>query len=514
MELFPGSQRGRYRICVSSENWKINDKSKDSTYVQFERALQLIDDTEKQRILKFFRIEDKKSALIGRLILNSMICSATGISNRDLVWHRTDKGKPYIDQECLETMQKLILVLVLAVISFARPSAQRLRPNDNDVDSTQLYYFAEQMNDDLIVTIDTVNEQDGLEYTGKVKKINIDPLFKTSTPAASSFQIFTNEQAEQLTAFYMLNHEEEECGLVYDYYKSSLNTFLGFASYAYQGSDKAPSITALVANSPNYIRYTDTSITPQELYQEKSCGGTSAPEGGVYYYNEYYTSFAIEKFGILDFECVPNTIVPQSKVTSCTNTSSSNLPTLKGYRIGVALNQSASDIKDLILRFGPVLRVHFRNKYMIIIGWRQAPIVDRWLVLVMNLNHYFFVDSFEISNYEFFDVLVVFNLDDADKCVEITASTPVSQCPCLTTSDPRDACKTPATVDCTKTPTDAACAEDCEDNTKKTITECACVVGDKRDACKGAGKDASGSVRVVLGVIAAAVVLPVIALFC
>ncbi|KAA6400923.1 MAG: L-aminoadipate-semialdehyde dehydrogenase-phosphopantetheinyl transferase [Streblomastix strix] len=103
MDLFPRSQRGRYRICVSSENWKINEKPKDSTSVQFERALQLIDDTEKQRILKFFRIEDKKSALLGRLILNSMICSATGISNKDLVWHRTDKGKPYIDQECLES---------------------------------------------------------------------------------------------------------------------------------------------------------------------------------------------------------------------------------------------------------------------------------------------------------------------------------------------------------------------------------------------------------------------------
>ncbi|KAA6345530.1 MAG: hypothetical protein EZS28_052153, partial [Streblomastix strix] len=221
------------------------------------------------------------------------------------------------------------------------------------IDSTSLYYFAEQMNDDLVVTIDTANEQDGFEYTGKVKINNLDPLFKTSTPAASSFQIFTNEEAEGLNAFYELFPEEAACGLVYDYYASSLYTFLGFASYAYQGSDIAPSITALIANSPNRISYTDISITPQELYYEKSCGGVSVPEGGVYYYNEYYTSFAIEKFGILDFECVPNTIVPQSKVTSCTNTSSSYLPTLKGYRIGAALDQSVSNIKELILRFGP-----------------------------------------------------------------------------------------------------------------------------------------------------------------
>ncbi|KAA6371322.1 MAG: hypothetical protein EZS28_033150, partial [Streblomastix strix] len=64
-----------------------------------------------------------------------------------------------------------------------------------------------------------------------------------------------------------------------------------------------------------------------------------------------------------------------------------------------------------------------------------------------------------------------------------------------------------------KTPDNAACSGECKDNTKKTITECACVVGDKRDACKEIGKDASGSIRVFLSVVAAAVAIPMLALF-
>jgi hypothetical protein len=78
----------------------------------------------------------------------------------------------------------------------------------------------------------------------------------------------------------------------------------------------------------------------------------------------------------------------------------------------------------------------------------------------------------------------------------------------------QDPSKPKPPVDCTKSQTDAACEGDCKDNTKKTITQCACIVGDKRDACKEAGKDASESTRVLLSVVVTVLILPVFALFC
>ncbi|KAA6371249.1 MAG: hypothetical protein EZS28_033224 [Streblomastix strix] len=57
---------------------------------------------------------------------------------------------------------------------------------------------------------------------------------------------------------------------------------------------------------------------------------------------------------------------------------------------------------------------------------------------------------------------------------------------------------------------------ECKNITVSTsVTLCPCLkTGDPRSACKEAGKDASGQTRVVLSVIAAAVVLPMLALFC
>ncbi|KAA6375306.1 MAG: hypothetical protein EZS28_029166, partial [Streblomastix strix] len=208
---------------------------------------------------------------------------------------------------------------------------------------------------------------------------------------------------------------ESACGLVYDYYSVSLYTFLGFAAYSYKSSDIAPSITGLIANSPNYITYTDVSIPYEEPYRYKSCGGQPA-QGGVYYYDEYYTSFAIEKYGIVGQECIPNYYeVPTGPITQCTsgNPGVTYNATLKGYRIGVAYDQSVSDIKGLILRFGPVL-VDFGDEYLIIIGWKKDQGVDNFVALALDGNNTFFIAYDPTSNYSLSDVLVIFNLDD--KC--------------------------------------------------------------------------------------------------
>ena len=87
------SPSGRYRICVNSSAWKENEGN------EYERALALVSEEEQKRISKFYFRKDAKTALIGRLILNTMVSKAAKVRNSEIVWRRTDKGKPYLDQD-------------------------------------------------------------------------------------------------------------------------------------------------------------------------------------------------------------------------------------------------------------------------------------------------------------------------------------------------------------------------------------------------------------------------------
>ncbi|KAA6379111.1 MAG: hypothetical protein EZS28_025361 [Streblomastix strix] len=92
-------------------------------------------------------------------------------------------------------------------------------------------------------------------------------------------------------------------------------------------------------------------------------------------------------------------------------------------------------------------------------------------------------------------------------------------CDCLEVGDPRTIECPPQTIDipqsvnCTVTPRDVACIEQCDDNSGKTEEECPCVVSNMRDVCKDTDKSYSGSIRVMLSMVVSAVVLPVVALY-
>ncbi|KAA6388236.1 MAG: hypothetical protein EZS28_016236 [Streblomastix strix] len=89
--------------------------------------------------------------------------------------------------------------------------------------------------------------------------------------------------------------------------------------------------------------------------------------------------------------------------------------------------------------------------YMDFLKKRQG--VDSFIVLALDDNDRFFITTDPISYYSLCGVLVIFNLDE--KCTDVgtcpteqdyaqsTSQTPISQCPCLTTSDPRDVCNYP-----------------------------------------------------------------------
>ena len=96
MEALDSSPRGRYRICVNSKSWDEN------AHDEYSRALSLVGEEERKRITKFLFRKDSKAALIGRLILHTLVCKTTGLNNSQLVWKRTDHGKPILDPSCIQ----------------------------------------------------------------------------------------------------------------------------------------------------------------------------------------------------------------------------------------------------------------------------------------------------------------------------------------------------------------------------------------------------------------------------
>ncbi|KAK2959303.1 putative 4'-phosphopantetheinyl transferase superfamily protein [Blattamonas nauphoetae] len=88
---------GRFRIAVNTHAWK------ETTNNELSRALALLDETEETRILKYRALSDQKQSLIGRLILNAMCCHTLNLPNSSLIWHRTDRNKPYLDASILHS---------------------------------------------------------------------------------------------------------------------------------------------------------------------------------------------------------------------------------------------------------------------------------------------------------------------------------------------------------------------------------------------------------------------------
>jgi hypothetical protein len=63
-------------------------------------------------------------------------------------------------------------------------------------------------------------------------------------------------------------------------------------------------------------------------------------------------------------------------------------------------------------------------------------------------------------------------------------------------------------IDCENVPDNAACIGICIDNKEKTVTECACKVGDERDDC-----NSSKSIHVALSLFVTVILIPAFALF-
>eukprot|EP00033_Pygsuia_biforma_P003512 GCRY01003845.1.p1 GENE.GCRY01003845.1~~GCRY01003845.1.p1 ORF type:complete len:309 (-),score=45.14 GCRY01003845.1:401-1246(-) len=83
-------------VSSEGERWKFDISKWEPTPEEWEHCLSLIQSEEQQRVRKFRFEKDAKCALIGRLMIRSLIAQKLNLKNDEIVLKRTTAGKPYL----------------------------------------------------------------------------------------------------------------------------------------------------------------------------------------------------------------------------------------------------------------------------------------------------------------------------------------------------------------------------------------------------------------------------------
>ncbi|KAA6370253.1 MAG: hypothetical protein EZS28_034220 [Streblomastix strix] len=174
----------------------------------------------------------------------------------------------------------------------------------------------------------------------------------------------TNSQTGQ-----PLQQAEIDCFSVAESHRQGLYGLFGFTTKALSQKDISPSITYLIKKGPQIVIYSNKIYTPIHKYEnielEQSCSSQDAVN---------YIQFTLEREGVVDSTCFPNTIIPES-VKKCAD-GQKYKTILKDYYFGQFRDLSSDDVKDLLLRFGAVL-----TDEMILVGWKMKE-HSNWIAAV------------------------------------------------------------------------------------------------------------------------------------
>jgi len=80
--------------------WTFNIRRWQPSEAEWCRAVQLIQEEEKERIEKFRYRDDMISSLIGRLFLRGFAVNTLGLDNQEVRLGRTERGKPVLETDC------------------------------------------------------------------------------------------------------------------------------------------------------------------------------------------------------------------------------------------------------------------------------------------------------------------------------------------------------------------------------------------------------------------------------
>ncbi|KAJ8754525.1 hypothetical protein K2173_005686 [Erythroxylum novogranatense] len=83
-------ERGLQRWIVDISKW-------DPASLDFSLALSVLPQHEHSSITRFVKLEDRKRALVSRLLQYALVCKVLGIPHNEIIIKRTMEGKPYLE---------------------------------------------------------------------------------------------------------------------------------------------------------------------------------------------------------------------------------------------------------------------------------------------------------------------------------------------------------------------------------------------------------------------------------
>ncbi|KAA6398308.1 MAG: hypothetical protein EZS28_006165 [Streblomastix strix] len=389
---------------------------------------------------------------------------------------------------------KLLVVFLLISISLCQAHKLGInKPFSRTRNAPELYenevlYFAEgTINDYGELIIDVADIVDGFDkdavpfsqrnpYRAGTAITN-DSFFAVTLPSGG-FDALKTSQA--------LSQDEEKCNFVAATQYSYVYALLGYTIKARYDVDIAPSITYIMKNFPTkFISRQEGEQDDVSVIQQATCDDISN-----------YIAYVVHKYGVVGSDCIPNTEVPES-TTNCTLPEGKYEKYLVGYKYANFFGNNDA-VKQALIKFGPA----FVYGYGLIIGWDP----ENWITVYRSHDTGRYIldsedidsDATDIQGYLYAqvdgdDTPVIPPEDCSGKteaeCACIEGDERTFCITCTAKNVPSSDCKCPA--DISGTYTKAQCEED------KASTE----------------KEATGSVRVTLSVIATAAVLPALALF-
>ncbi|KAA6385770.1 MAG: hypothetical protein EZS28_018703 [Streblomastix strix] len=301
------------------------------------------------------------------------------------------------------------LLLVLAVLSFGKPSILNRKAGATHT-TGNLYYNTEKLDKNGVLTLDLTGYKNGTDFepVEGVKKITDYKIINsTAKEADDSYYVVKDEATlEKLQTSLALAPAEIACPNVAYAHDYDIYGIIGYTIYAIDGTDIAPSLTHIYKNGPTKITYknipegletvfADQTITPSCSYLEESLA----------------YAYGINKAGVVDAKCVPNSGIP-AESEKCT-TDATYKAYIKGYRLGYFTGDKDT-VKSLLLRFGPV-----QIGSNIVIGWEKVDTIESWILAVPEytgepplhtLTYTYGWDTAEVSEYKpTYDGYVLFN---------------------------------------------------------------------------------------------------------
>ncbi|KAA6379562.1 MAG: hypothetical protein EZS28_024911 [Streblomastix strix] len=379
-----------------------------------------------------------------------------------------------------KALNKLLLVFILATLSLCEARKNAIRSKFPRIKANApapfqdkvVYSFFGNMNDNRELIYD-FNGKDPDTFIGQeeVPFSGINPYRTGTAVTDASFLAVSREGFENLKTTQTLNSSELNCNFVigaYDYYTYAM---LGYTIKAVNNVDIAPSYTYLLANYPTL----EIEKYPRESGEDDSIEYVFPPTCDDY--EADLISYVINKFGVVGTDCIPNIVIPSS-TTACTEPTGKYEKQLVGYKEGTFYGDNNA-AKEALIKFGPIF---YGDVEKLIIGWEGT----NWVTVGQSETYEYILDSEPISSDVDVDVDLLMGTLYANFGGAGTQVTP--DCTTITKDTPKESCPCPEKTDKAKWDADP-----------RTETE--------DDIC------ASGSVHITLSVIAAALVLPVLALF-